>query len=419
MKQQRTMWWLTAGLLSLAAATLPLTGCEEKNPDGTPTKAGEAKQALGQAAEATKEAAAKSAEALKEGAAKAAETVKEGASKAGEALKDGAEVVKEKADRAAETTRGLVNDTATRVAAATGSAERKYTLGVIAKSQGNPVFQAARTGALDAGRELGEKMGVRIDVIWRTPNNEDAQQQSAFIEQLVSAGVDGIAVSCSDAKVLTSAINSAVDKGVQVVTFDSDAPESKRFAYYGINDVDAGRAVARELVKVMGETGTVAILAGNQNAPNLQARVRGVREELGKHSGIRIADTYYHAETAPEAARTVQQVQNANPNISGWAMVGGWPLFTENALDGVYDKAKVASVDTLPQQLEYVRKGQVQVLVGQDCYGWGYESVRLLINKIHSNKAPENEINHFDLSIVTLQNVEEYAGLWDKWLGKK
>jgi ribose transport system substrate-binding protein len=84
----------------------------------------------------------------------------------------------------------------------------------------------------------------------------------------------------------------------------------------------------------------------------------------------------------PEAAKTVQQVQNANPEITGWAMVGGWPLFTENALDGVYDKAKVVSVDTLPQQLDYVRKGQVQVLVGQDRYGWGYQSVKFLVDKI-------------------------------------
>ncbi len=299
------------------------------------------------------------------------------------------------------------------------NSEKKYTIGVIAKSQGNPVFQAARTGAMDAGKELSKELGITIDVVWRTPNNEDAQQQAQFIEQLVSSGADGIAVSCSDAKVLTAAINSAVEKGVQVVTFDSDAPDSKRFAYYGINDVEAGRAVGRELAKVMGDKGVVAILAGNQNAPNLQARVRGVREELAKHKGMSVKDTYYHAETAPEAAKMVQQVQNANPEIGGWAMVGGWPLFTENALDGVYDKAKVVSVDTLPQQLEYVKKGQVQCLVGQDCYGWGHESVRLLIDKLHSNKSPKNVINHFDLAIVTADNVKDYEGLWQKWLGAK
>jgi len=296
------------------------------------------------------------------------------------------------------------------------AAAKTYTFGVIAKSQGNPVFQAARTGAFDGAKEIGKEMGVNIEINWRTPNNEDAQAQAQYVEQLVSSGVDGIAISVSDAKVLTAAINAAVEKGVPVVTWDSDAPESKRFAYYGIDDVEAGREVARQLVKTMGDSGVVAILAGNQNAPNLQARVRGVREELAKHSGITIKDTYYHAETAPEAVARLKQVQDANPDITGWAMVGGWPLFTEKALDGIYDKAKVVSVDTLPQQLEYVRKDQVAALVGQDCYGWGFESVRLLANKVVKNEEPKDVINHFDLAIVTKDNVEEYAGLWQKWL---
>lgn len=293
---------------------------------------------------------------------------------------------------------------------------KTYTFGVIAKSQGNPVFQAARTGAFDGAKQIGDEMGITIEINWRTPNNEDAQAQAQYVEQLVSSGVDGIAISVSDAKVLTAAINAAVEKGVPVVTWDSDAPESKRFAYYGIDDVEAGREVARQLVKSMGDSGVVAILAGNQNAPNLQARVRGVKEELAKHSGITIKDTYYHAETAPEAVARLKQVQDANPDITGWAMVGGWPLFTEKALDGIYDKAKVVSVDTLPQQLEYVRKDQVAALVGQDCYGWGFESVRLLANKVHNNTQPADVINHFDLAIVTKDNVEEYAGLWQKWL---
>jgi len=300
-----------------------------------------------------------------------------------------------------------------------GDPAKGYVIGVVAKSQSNPVFQAARTGAEDAARDLSNKLGVEVKINWRTPNAEDAQQQAQYVEQLVSAGVDGIAISCTDAKVLTGAINSAVDKGVPVVTFDSDAPQSKRFAYYGIDDVEAGRAVARELVKAMGESGVVAILAGNQNAPNLQARVRGVKEELGRHPGITVRDTYYHGETAPEAVAKLQQVQNANPDITGWAMVGGWPLFTENALDGVHERAKVVSVDTLPEQLKYVKKGQVQALVGQDCYGWGYQSVVMLVDKLHAKKDPPKVINTFQLQIVTADNVGEYEGLWEKWLGKK
>lgn len=297
---------------------------------------------------------------------------------------------------------------------------RTYEFGVIAKSSSNPVFQAARTGAEDAARDLEKSHpGVKVKINWRTPNNEDAQQQAQYVEQLASQGVDGISVSCSDGNVLKGAIDSAVGKGVEVVTFDSDSPDSKRFAYYGIDDVEAGRAVMRELAKAMGDKGVVAILGGNANATNLQARIRGVEEELKKHPNIKLKDKYYHPETAAEAAQKVQTVQSANPDITGWAMVGGWPLFTKNALDGVYEHAKVVSVDHLPEQLTYVRNGQVQCLIGQDCYGWGYQTVMMLFDKVHSGKKPEKVINNFDLKVVTKDNVDEYAGLWDKWLGKK
>lgn len=298
--------------------------------------------------------------------------------------------------------------------------EKTYKFAVIAKLDANPVFKAARTGANDAAKELGEKNKVKIEILWQCPTaTEDAQRQAQLIEQFTSQGVDGIAVSCSDAKVLTSAINAAVEKGIPVFTFDSDAPQSKRLANFGLDDAEAGRIVAQQLVKAMGEKGEVAILAGNKNATNLQARVRGVKEELAKHKDIKIVETYYHAETPAEAAAKVQQVQNTNPKITGWAMVGGWPLFTQNALDGVYSSAKVISVDTLPNQLDYVRKGQVQALVGQDCYGWGYESVRMLLDKVHNGKDPKSAINHCKIDIVTKENVEEFSGLWEKWLGEK
>lgn len=304
--------------------------------------------------------------------------------------------------------------------AATGvEAKKSYEFGVIAKSQANPVFQAARTGAIDAAKDLSKKYGVEVKINWRTPNNEDAQQQAQFLEQLASQGVDGISVSCSDGKVLKSAIDAAVAKGVEVVTFDSDSPDSKRFAYYGIDDVEAGREVMRQLAKAMGNKGTVAILGGNQNATNLQNRVKGVREEAAKLKDIKIKDAYYHQETAAAAAAKVQEVQSANPDITGWAMVGGWPLFTKNALDGVYDKAKVVSVDHLPEQLTYVKEGQVQALIGQDCYGWGYRTVEMLFDKVHNNKKPEQVVNTFKLQIVEKANVAEFEGIWDKWLGKK
>lgn len=305
-------------------------------------------------------------------------------------------------------------------AAAPAAGKKNLTIGVIAKSTGNPVFQAAKTGAENACRDLGKKYGIEITCKWLTPVDEDAAKQAQNVEQLVSQGADGISISCSNAETLTGVIDDAVSKGVVVVTFDSDAPNSKRMAYYGINDVECGKAVMRELAKAMGDKGgVVAILSGNQTAPNLNARIQGVKEELEgmKAKGFTLKDTYYTKETPGDAAGLVQQVQGANPDIAGWAMVGGWPLFTQNALDNV--NAKVVSVDTLREELDYVKSGKVQALIGQDCYGWGYESVRMIVEKLVEGKTPAKVVNNFELAVVTPANVDSFYGKWEEWLGKK
>src|SRR5215467_1749313 len=153
------------------------------------------------------------------------------------------------------------------------AAEKTYTFGVVAKSNNNPVFQAAKTGAEDEAKKLSQEKGANIKIDWRTPNEEDPQKQADAIEQLVNAGVSGISVSASDANKLTDAINKAVDSGVPVAMFDSDAPKSKRFVIFGTDDISCGQQVMEELSKDMGGKGVIAILAGNQNAPNLQKQI--------------------------------------------------------------------------------------------------------------------------------------------------
>ena len=296
--------------------------------------------------------------------------------------------------------------------------KKSYVIGLVAKSQGNPVFQAARVGAMDAARDLGKKYGISIKIDWRTPNEEDAQKQAEAIEQLVLAGADGIAVSCSDANKLNDAINSAVKNGVPVATFDSDAPASKRFVTFGVDDEKCGEQVMDELAKFMDGKGTVAILAGNQNAPNLQKRVRGVKNAALKYPGITIRDTYYHKETPQDAAARVEQVMQANPDVTGWAFIGGWPLFTDNALKWPPGTVKCVSVDALPPELAYLRSGHVQLLLAQQVYEWGYRSTEHLINKIYLKKDPPSVRDVSPLVPVTKDNVDAFAKNWEKWLPK-
>ena len=298
-------------------------------------------------------------------------------------------------------------------------AKSNYTIGLVAKSQSNPVFQAARVGAMDAARELGAKYKIKIKIDWRTPNDEDAQKQAEAIEQLVLTGADGIAVSCSDANKLTDAINSAVKNGVPVATFDSDAPASKRFVTFGVDDEKCGEQLLKEIAKLMDGKGTIAILAGNQNAPNLQKRAQGVRTAAKKFPQLKIRDTYYHAEKPQDAAAKVEQVMQANPDITGWVMIGGWALFTDHALNWSPGTVKCVSVDALPAELTYLRSGHVQILLAQQVYEWGYRSTEHLINKLHLKKNPASVKDVSELIPVTKDNVDEFAKKWEKWLPKQ
>ncbi len=296
---------------------------------------------------------------------------------------------------------------------------KTYTFGMIAKSQGNPFFEAARSGANDAARELGAKYHVQIKIDWRTPNEEDAQKQADIIEQLVLGGVDGIIISASDANKVTGAINKAVAENIPVLTFSGDAPNSKRFVSLGIDDFKCGEQTFEELAKLLGGKGVVAAIDGNPNAANLQQRAAGFRSAAKQFPGIKMLDIFYHKETPQDAVAKIEQVMQANPDIAGWGLLGGWPLFTDNALKWSPGTIKCVSVDALPPELKYVRSGHVQLLLSQDVYGYGYHAVELLINKLHFKKEPAGAIDNSVLTPITQENVEAFAKNWEKWLPKK
>ena len=303
----------------------------------------------------------------------------------------------------------------TQTAAAPKAAGGKFTIAMIAKSSTNPVFLAARTGADAAAKEQSAKTGMDIQVVWLTPPQEDAQVQAQRIQQAVNDGANAILISCSDAGKVTGAINDAVARGVPVMTFDSDAPQSQRFAYYGVDDVKTGRLVMEELAKLMNGKGKIGILAGNQNAPNLQNRVKGVKEEAAKSPGIQILGTFNHVETPQDAAAEVVRVGNAYPDIQGWAMIGGWALFTPSLVKDLDpNRVKIASVDALGAQLVYVDKGIAPVLLAQPVYQWGYVGVNTIVDKVISKKDVP-AIIPMDLVRVSKENLGQWARQLRDW----
>lgn len=292
---------------------------------------------------------------------------------------------------------------------------KKFVITMIAKSSTNPVFMPAKTGAEAAAKEVGPTYNADIQIDWQTPEKEDGQVQAQNIQQAIARHSDAILISCSDAAKVTGAINDAVKAGIPVMTFDSDAPKSQRFAFYGTDDIDCGARVMDELAKQNGGNGTVAILAGNQNAPNLKKRVQGAQDEAKKYPGIHIVGVFNHDETPQAASQKVMEAMHANPQIDGWAMIGGWPLFAKSLLTDLPEgKVKIVSVDALPEELAYVDKGIAPILLAQPIYEWGHQSVKIIADHCLGKKDVP-PINKMELVPVTKETLGAWANKLKSW----
>ena len=298
---------------------------------------------------------------------------------------------------------GLLVDTG---CARENGGEHKLRLAVIPKSLDIPVFNYAKIGAERAAADLRN-----VELIWRGPERADELRQKEIVESFITQRVDGIAISVLNADFLTATIDRAVDAGIPVVTWDSDAPKSKRQAFYGVDDYKSGQIMGEQAARLLGGKGTIAIIT-SVGAANLQRRLEGVQSALARSPGLRVVETYDIKEDPVRCAEIVVAGTNRYPDLGAWVSVGGWPVFTRNALAAVDPaRTKVVSFDTIPPAPEILKAGKVQVLLGQKYFGWGSESVKLLADII-GGRPPNTPIIDSGVDLVTADNVDAYIKQW-------
>ncbi len=270
------------------------------------------------------------------------------------------------------------------------AATHKYRFAVIPKSLDLPVFNYARVGAERKAKELGN-----VEILWRGSETADQLRQKEILESFITQGVDGIAISCLNGDFLTETIDHAVAAGIPVVTWDADAPKSKRVAFYGVDDVAAGRIMGEEAARLLGGKGKVAII-------------------LAQHPAMKIVEVYDIKEDPVRCAEIIASGGRRYPDLGTWISVGGWPVFTRNALESVDPaRTKFISFDTIPPAPDLLREGKVQVLLGQKYFAWGAEPVRILA-ELKAGKQPPSPIIDSGVDVVTMANVDEYVAGWKK-----
>ncbi len=289
----------------------------------------------------------------------------------------------------------------------TGGQQKPKVFAVIPKQLDNVVFSYARQAAEKRAGELGVKLQ------WDAPAQSDAAKQADVFNTFVAQKVDGIAVSCIDPEVMGRAIDKAAEAGIPVVTWDSDAPKSKRAAFYGINDYATGKLLGEEMAALLPDGGTVAFMSGAQGAQNLEDRLRGATEALQKNPKIKLLPACYCNDDIHKSVQQIADTMAAHPDLAGWVMVGGWPLFAKDGLSTIKPgKTKVVAVDPLPEAQHWIRDGYVQVCVGQKIFGWGSESINLLNDLANQRTIAKRDEKGFvdsGVDIVVAKKEGRYA----------
>jgi ribose transport system substrate-binding protein len=291
------------------------------------------------------------------------------------------------------------------------AADTKLRFAVVPKAMNNPYFDLSRDGCMARAKALGN-----VECIYTGPIEHEPAAQVQIIQDLITQGVDGLAISVSDADAAVNVIKRARDAGIAVITFDADSPKSARQAYVGTDNKAMGSELARQLIKLHPQSGIYITQSGGPAAENLNERLAGLNGVL-QGAGWKLApgSPSFCNDDAALANQQLSDMYAANPNADAIVPVGGWALFAPeayrsfvNAHRKEYDSHKLTLVmpDTLRVEVELLRDGYAQVLVGQRPYEMGEKAMDMLLALKKGEKIPV--INYVGLDVVTKDNAAQF-----------
>jgi ribose transport system substrate-binding protein len=274
-----------------------------------------------------------------------------------------------------------------------------------------PYWQSAKAGLLRAAAELP----VRAEMIG--PDNYDPGGERGFLQDALRQQVKpvGILVSAADPNVMQPEIDAAIAQGVPVITMDADAPASKRLFFVGTDNYKAGVMGARTAAKLLNGKGTVAIYTMPEQA-NLKDRLRGYRDTLGEHPGIKIAQTI-DIKGDPRIAfdRTMEMVEkNTAPDAFVCLEAIACPEIAD-VLDRKQVKGKVVvAMDTDQRTLEGIQKGTIGATIAQKPFTMAFAGLKMLDGLHHNPPKPLDGNWPQDLFAPVPAFVDTGATLVDK-----
>ena len=269
---------------------------------------------------------------------------------------------------------------------ASGSGKKKIAF----VSNGVASFWTIAAAGVKAG---GEKFGVDAETLMPV---EGITDQKRIVEDLLTRGIDGIAISPIDPANQSDILNQAA-KRTKLITHDSDAPASERLLYIGMDNYKAGRLCGELVREAMPNGGTVMILIGRLEQDNAKLRRQGTidgmlgRSEDPKRfdppstvieeAGFKIVGTLTDNFDRAKAKANAEDTLAKYPDIGGFIGLFAYnpPLVLEVlAQAGKLGRVKVIAFDEDDATLAGIQKGTVHGTVVQNPYMYGYKSIEVL-----------------------------------------
>ena len=265
----------------------------------------------------------------------------------------------------------------------------------------------ARRGVEKADAELAD-----VEVEFRLTADGTAAEQQRVVDDLLTKGIDGIAISPVDPQNQTALIDAAAKQAI-VFTQDSDAPQSARTCYIGTDNVAAGRQAGELIREAIPEGGAIMLFVGKLDARNAQERVQGIKDTLAG-SNLRIIDVRTDDVDDVRAKANAADTLVRYPDIKG--LVGLWSYNGPAILNAVREAGKVGQVrivafDEADETLAGVKAGAIHATVVQQPYEFGYQAITRMAQAVRGDRSfiPATKQIIVPTLVVNRANVDEFT----------
>jgi ribose transport system substrate-binding protein len=235
------------------------------------------------------------------------------------------------------------------------------------------------------GTELaGKELGVKTEYIG--PAEYDINGMIAAFEQAIAKKPDGIIVSGFETTLGTT-IDKATEAGIPCVTVDGDVPNSKRIAFVGTGNYEAGRQVGQLLSDNIDGKGKVALML-KVGQWNLEERLRGCQEVLANYPEIEVVQTADTQSDAIVAAQAATALLQKYPDLAAIASVeesGGMGAATAVKEADKVGQVKIITMDRSESIVNGIEDGIITASVAQQTALMPYYAVQILYNLRNSN----------------------------------